>query len=175
MTCAFRSQWRLARPGILCVLKRQWAALVGQMEQPPKIIDVPAVVEPPILSGSVSTATPASGAPASAPRNAPVHPLAALVLIGVDNLWNLADWAVIDWVVTIPLSFVTVFVPTLIIQRTLRRDPWGRALLLSLILGALAAVPTSITGTPAGLAFLAWSGLHRLFGSEFPKRPSLGS
>jgi hypothetical protein len=38
------------------------------------------------------------------------------------------------------------------------------------LLGALAAVPTSITGTPVGLALLAWTGLGKLFGRAPLKR-----
>jgi hypothetical protein len=107
----------------------------------------------------------------------PVHPLSAVVLLAVDNLWNFADWAVAAWWFTIPASFVTVFFPTLLVQRFVKGDPRRRALRLALLLGGLAAVPTSIFGTPLGLAFLAWSGLNRLFGPTarrggppFPKR-----
>jgi hypothetical protein len=96
----------------------------------------------------------------------PVHPTAALLLVAVDNLWNLADWAVISWVVTIPCSFVTVFLPTLMIQRLIKRDGMGRALLFAVLLGGLAALPTSLFGTPVGLALLAWTGLDRLLGRK---------
>jgi hypothetical protein len=99
----------------------------------------------------------------------PVHPLAAVVLLAVDNLWNFADWAVATWWFTIPASFATVFVPTLLVQRFVKGDPPRRAFRLALLLGALAAVPTSIFGTPLGLAFLAWSGLNRLFGPSVPR------
>ena len=76
----------------------------------------------------------------------------------------MADWAIIDWVITIPASFVTVFFPSLMIQRLVKRDGWGRALVLAVLLGGLAAIPTSIFGTPVGLALLAWTGLDRLLG-----------
>ena len=109
---------------------------------------------------------------ARALRGPPVHPLSAAVLLAVDNLWNFTDWAVATWVLTIPASFATVFVPTLLVQRFVKGDPPARALRLALLLGALAAVPTSIFGTPVGLAFLAWSGLNRLFGTGASRDPA---
>lgn len=108
--------------------------------------------------------------PREAPRSdtsgpgAPIHALSALVMLAVDNLWNLADWAVIGWIVTIPLSFLTVFVPVFLLQKTLKRDSTARAMAFAFLLGVLAAVPTSITGTPVGLGLLAWTGLSRLLG-----------
>lgn len=90
------------------------------------------------------------------------HPLAATLLLAVDNLWLLADWAVLTWIVTIPLSFLTVAVPTFVVQRRNNGDTVGRALLKAIFLGAVAAVPTSVTGTPVGLALLAWAGIRRM-------------
>ena len=89
----------------------------------------------------------------------PFHPLSATLLLVVDNLWNLEDWLVVTWIFTIPLSFVSVFVPVLCIQRFISRDPWSTTVKKALFLGIVAAVPTSITGTPVGLALLAWAGL----------------
>ncbi|MCP5518389.1 MAG: hypothetical protein H7A45_14140 [Verrucomicrobiales bacterium] len=102
----------------------------------------------------------------------PVHPLAAVVLVAVDNLWNFADWAVVSWVVTIPLAFVTVFLPAFMVQRFVKRDGGPRAVRMAGLLGVLAAVPYSLFGTSAGLALLAWSGLNRLFGTGVPNRRS---
>jgi hypothetical protein len=133
----------------------------GLVEAPPKIIAVPATVEPELPARTEVRQLKDAGPP--------VHPLAALLLVVVDNVWNLSEWIVIDWIITIPLSFVTVFIPALAIQKFIKRDPAGRALGLALLLGALAAIPTSITGTPVGLALLAWTGLNRLFGSRFPR------
>jgi hypothetical protein len=84
-----------------------------------------------------------------------------LLLLGIDNLWNLEEWIVIDWPITIPLSFVTVFLPTLLVQRRLSRDPWNKAVKKALFFAVVAAIPTSITGTPVGLAFLAWAGFKK--------------
>ena len=97
----------------------------------------------------------------AAPSGTPIHPLAAGVLVAVDNLWNLADWAVVTWWLTVPLSFLSVFVPTVWLQRRLRKDPWGSAVAKALVLGLVAAIPTSLTGTPVGMALLAWAGVDR--------------
>jgi hypothetical protein len=94
----------------------------------------------------------------------PIHPISALLLVVVDNLWNLADWAVLLWIVTIPLSFLSVFVPVFMIQKFLQKDSTGKALIYATLFGVLAAIPTSIMGTPVGLAVLAWAGFNRLRG-----------
>ncbi len=95
------------------------------------------------------------------PSGHPVHPVCAAVLVTVDTLWNLADWAVVTWWVTIPLSFLSVFVPTVWLQRRLRGDRWSVALAKAVVLGLVAGVPTSLTGTPVGMALLAWAGVDR--------------
>ena len=127
--------------------------------------------EPPVLSELAPTparrsleATYVQEAGGGARGGVPVHPLSALLLLGVDNLWNLADWAVIDWIITIPLSFMTVFFPVLLIQRLVKQHTWGRAVGLALLLAVIAAVPTSLFGSPVGLALLAWFGIDRLIG-----------
>jgi hypothetical protein len=126
------------------------------MDLPPKIIEareVPVEVLPPI-SATVQ--------PREASEGPPIHALSALLLVTVDNLWNLTEWVVVDWVVTIPLSFLSVFIPVFFLQKHLKKDTVGRAMAIALLLGVLAAVPTSITGTPIGLALLAWSGLSKV-------------
>lgn len=95
------------------------------------------------------------------PADGPVHPLAAALLVFVDNLWMLADWNAVTWFLTIPLSFLSVSLVTVGIQRFLHRDSWGKALGKGLILGVLAGIPTSITGTPVGLGLLTWAGIMR--------------
>ncbi len=102
-----------------------------------------------------------------APRcDAPVHPLAAALLVFVDNLWMLADWNAVTWFLTIPLSFLSVSIATTFIQRWLHRDTWGRSLGKGLLLGVLAGVPTSVTGTPVGVALLTWAGIMRAKGAS---------
>ena len=94
----------------------------------------------------------------------PIHPLSAIALVVIDNLWMLEEWVVIDWIITIPLSFISVFFPVFFIQKFLNKDSFGRALAFASLLGVIAAVPTSVMGTPVGLGLLAWTGLGKLFG-----------
>lgn len=124
----------------------------------PQVIDVE-VVPGSGQEGSTGTRPGSGGA-----GGPPVHGLAALLLLVVDNLWTLPEFAVVNWAVTIPLSFLSVLVPTFFIQKWVKKDSTGRALGLALLLGVIAAVPTSVTGTPVGLAILAWLGISRLLG-----------
>lgn len=127
------------------------------MDVPPKTIEVEVVDNDAGAQSGQEASTGSVGGP-------PVHPLSALLLLVFDNLWTVPEFLVLNWTVTIPLSFISVFVPTFVIQKTLKKDTFGRALAYSLLLGVLAAVPTSLTGTPVGLAILAWTGISRLLG-----------
>ncbi len=114
-------------------------------------------------------ATPASRDPLPAhPPDGPVHPLAAALLVFVDNLWMLADWNAFTWFLTIPLSYLSVAVPTIFLQRFLHHDGWGQSLGKGFLLGVLAGVPTSIMGTPVGLVLLTWAGIRRTRGASAP-------
>ncbi|HNQ90949.1 MAG TPA: hypothetical protein PKM73_20230 [Verrucomicrobiota bacterium] len=122
-----------------------------------------------VVPGTTAESRRHSAAPA-------VHPLSAVFLLIVDNLWTLPEFVVVNWIVTIPLSFFTVALPVFVIQKKLRRDTAARALRHALVLGLVAAVPTSLTGTPVGLAILAWTGIRRWIGPTpeprgFPKDP----
>lgn len=114
----------------------------------------PRAIAPSRGSAALAAEPPRSPAP-------PIHPWSAGLLVAVDNLWNLADWAVLTWWLTVPLAFLSVFVPTVWLQRWLRRDRWSVAFGKALVLGLVAAIPTSLTGTPVGVALLAWAGVDR--------------
>ena len=109
----------------------------------------------------MSLPSPTRDVPSARPTDAPVHPLAAALLVFVDNLWMFAEWNAVAWLLTIPLSFLSVFLPTVFLQRFLRGDGWGKSLGKGLFLGVLAGVPTSVTGTPVGIALLTWAGIMR--------------
>lgn len=133
-------------------------------EQEPKIVDVEVVAEPPPVRHS-----PASrrySAHAGTLEAPPIHALSALLLVVVDNLWTLPEFLAVSWVVTIPLCFITVVVPVLLIQKVVKRQRFGTAFGYSVLLAAIAAVPTSLLGTPVGLALLAWTGISRLWGGN---------
>jgi hypothetical protein len=126
------------------------------VETPPKISDPrPRTIDVEVLPPSASPPP---------PEGAPIHGLSALILIAVDSLWAIFDWAPPIWIVAIPFCFLAVFVPTFLVQRHLKRDSNGRALTFATILAVLAAIPTPITGTPVGLGLLAWTGLGKLIG-----------
>ena len=126
---------------------------------PPQPIDVEVVRES--TGDGAATSPPPAGTRGGGP---PIHPLAALLLLVIDNLWNLPEFLAVDWPVTIPLSFLTVFVPTFLIQRLLKKNSKRRALGYGFLLGLIAAVPFSVTGTPVGLTLLAWTGLSAMLG-----------
>jgi hypothetical protein len=91
-----------------------------------------------------------------------IHPLSAALLIAVDSLWTIADWAVLAWLVTIPLSFLAVFLPSLLIQKHFRKESLGKSAAVAAFLGVLAAIPTPITGTMVGTLALALAGFRSL-------------
>ena len=134
--------------------------------KPPKISDVPAK----LALVEVLPPEPAQPAPPARPAEGPpIHSLSALILVAVDSLWAVFDWAPPIWIIAIPFCFLAVFVPSFLIQKHLRHDSNGRALTFATILAVLAALPTPITGTPIGLGLLAWTGLGKLFGKAPPK------
>ena len=128
----------------------------------PLVQTPPKIDEPPPKTIEVEVLPPSTAPPP--PEGAPIHGLSALILIAVDSLWAIFDWAPPIWVVAIPFCFLAVFVPTFLIQKHLKRDSNGRALTFATILAVLAAIPTPITGTPVGLGLLAWTGLGKLLG-----------
>jgi hypothetical protein len=97
------------------------------------------------------------------PRDLPlIHPVSAILLVAVDSLWTLADWAAVAWMVTIPLSFLAVAVPTFFVQKFLKKDQTGKSMAVASLLGVLAAIPTPITGTIVGAIALGLAGLRSL-------------
>jgi hypothetical protein len=92
---------------------------------------------------------------------APVHPLAALATIVLDNVFGVIE--LVD-PLTIILTSVTVgvvcTVTTTLVQRYLAKDEWGASVAKGLVMGIIAGVPFQVTGTAVGIPLLAWAGLH---------------
>ena len=92
---------------------------------------------------------------------APVHTLAALATIVLDNVFGVIE--LVD-PLTIILTSVTVgvvcTVATTLVQRYLAKDVWGASLAKGLVMGIIAGVPFQVTGTAVRIPLLAWAGLH---------------
>lgn len=116
-----------------------------------------------------TTPSPRPEAADEARRNL-IHPLSAVVLMGVDALWAMDAWAVFAWILTIPASFLATFVPAYFIQKNLNADGKGRAALIAAMLGFLAAIPSPVMGTAVGFLVLALAGLRGGLGGLFGKK-----
>jgi hypothetical protein len=92
---------------------------------------------------------------------APIHPLAALATIVLDNIFGVFE--LVDPLAII-LTSVSVgvlgTVTTMLIQRYLAKDSWGASVAKGLVMGIIAGVPFQVTGTAVGIPLLAWAGLH---------------
>ena len=92
---------------------------------------------------------------------APIHPLAALATIVLDNVFGAFE--IID-----PFALVVTCigvgalgtVTTMLVQRYLAKDSWGASVAKGLVMGIIAGVPFQVTGTAVGIPLLAWAGLH---------------
>jgi integral membrane sensor domain MASE1 len=133
------------------------------VDTPPKINEEAAkVVEVEVMPPPPRQSAPAGEGP-------PIHGLSALVLVAVDSLWAVFDWAPPIWIVAIPFCFLAVFIPCFLVQKHLKQDSTGRALAFATLLAVLAAIPTPVTGTPVGLGLLAWTGIGKLLGKPATK------
>ena len=98
---------------------------------------------------------------------APIHPLAALITIILDNFFGVFE--IIDPLLLLLSSLiigVVGAVTTTVIQRYLAKDEWGPSVAKGVAMGVVAGVPFQVAGTAVGVPLLAWAGLH-----EWVKRP----
>jgi hypothetical protein len=90
--------------------------------------------------------------------SAPIHPLAALTIIVLDNVFG--------WIDIVPGAILGTslllgglgFLSTLFVQRYLAKDEWGESVAKGLVMGIIAGVPFSVTGTAVGAILLGWAG-----------------
>jgi hypothetical protein len=101
---------------------------------------------------------------------APVHPLAALTTIVLDNVFGVVE--IVDPLALVLTSLTVGAVGTLttmFVQRYLAKDSWGVAIAKGLVMGVIAGVPFQVTGTAVGVPLLAWAGLHQWIKLPAPK------
>ena len=100
---------------------------------------------------------------------APIHPLAALATIVLDNVFGVFE--LVDPLALILTSVgvgILGTVTTTLVQHYLSKEDWGPSVAKGLVMGIIAGVPFQVTGTAVGIPLLAWAGLH-----EWVKLPVL--
>jgi hypothetical protein len=100
----------------------------------------------------------------------PIHPLAALTTIVLDNVFG---WIELVDPLALALTSVSVgvigFLTTMFVQRYLAKDGWGASVAKGLVMGVMAGVPYQVTGTAIGIPLLAWAGAHQWIKLPPPK------
>jgi hypothetical protein len=92
---------------------------------------------------------------------APIHPLAALTIIVLDNVFG--------WIDIIPGAMLGTsllvgglgFLSTLFVQHYLAKDEWGESVAKGFVMGIIAGVPFQVTGTAVGALLLGWAGANQ--------------
>lgn len=102
---------------------------------------------------------------------APIHPLAALTIIVLDNVFG--------WIDIIPGAMLGTsllvgglgFLSTLFVQHYLAKDEWGESVAKGMVMGIIAGVPFQVTGTAVGAILLGWAGANQWIRLPAGKRP----
>lgn len=93
---------------------------------------------------------------------APVHPLAALATIVLDNVFG-----VVEFLDPLAMLFTSLTVGTIgavattLVQHYLAKEDWGPSVAKGMVMGILAGVPFQVVGTAVGVPLLAWAGIHQ--------------
>jgi hypothetical protein len=101
---------------------------------------------------------------------APIHPLAALATIVLDNVFG-----VVEMVDPVALLFTSLSVgvvgtvTTTLVQHYLSKDNWGASVAKGLVMGIIAGVPFQVSGTAVGAILLGWAGLSQWLKLPAPK------
>lgn len=94
--------------------------------------------------------------------SAPVHPLAALTTIVLDNVFGVIEIADPLLLLFTGLAVGTICTLTVaFVQRYMAKEQWGPSIAKGLVMGVIAGVPFQVTGTAAGGILLAWAGMHK--------------
>jgi len=100
----------------------------------------------------------------------PIHPMAALVTLVLDNVFSVVE--IVDPFMLLLTSLgvgVLGFVSTTLTQRFMAHDGWGPSVAKGLVMGIIAGVPYSVTGTAIGAPLLVWAGAHEWIKLPPPK------
>jgi hypothetical protein len=100
----------------------------------------------------------------------PIHPLAALATLVLDNVFGVVELA--DPFLLLLTSFTVGAICTVTVasvQRYLAKDEWGPAIAKGLVMGVIAGVPFQVSGTAAGGLLLAWAGMHEWIKLPLPR------
>jgi hypothetical protein len=100
---------------------------------------------------------------------APIHPLAALSIIVLDNVFGWIDLVPGAILGTSLLVGGLGFLSTLFVQRYMAKDEWGVSVAKGLVMGIIAGVPFQVTGTAVGAILLGWAGASQWIKFPAPK------
>jgi hypothetical protein len=93
---------------------------------------------------------------------APVHPLAALSTLVLDNVFGVIEIADPLLLLFTGLGVGAICAITVsFVQRYMAKDEWGPSIAKGLVMGIIAGVPFQVSGTAAGGILLAWAGAHQ--------------
>jgi hypothetical protein len=99
----------------------------------------------------------------------PIHPLAALATIVLDNVFGVFEFLDPLALLVTSLSVGVIgTVATMLVQRYLAKESWGASVAKGLVMGIIAGVPFQVTGTAIGIPLLAWAGLHEWVKVKMP-------
>lgn len=98
------------------------------------------------------------------PTRLGLHPISAMALLGIDNLFFGAEAITFEmaWPLISLAAFVITGVFVFATQMLLHRDRFWVASAKAMVCGLLAGIPTSISGTVFATLVLAWAGLSKL-------------
>lgn len=102
--------------------------------------------------------------------SAPIHPLAALATIVLDNVFGAVE--IIDpfLLLITGLSVGVIGTATVtLIQRYMAKEAWGPSIAKGLVMGIIAGVPYQVSGTAVGALLLGWAGAHEWLKLPPPK------
>ncbi len=93
--------------------------------------------------------------------SAPIHPLAALATLVLDNVFGVVEIADPFLLLITGLSVGVIGTVTVtLVQRFMAKETWGTSVAKGLVMGIIAGVPYQVSGTAAGVVLLGWAGAH---------------